>query len=111
MDIQKWLSKFSTKTVTDSDLVKAIKKAGNLSEQKDNFLLLISMFKDVIAGKYKIPTKSLVSIGAAILYVISPIDAIPDIFLGGFIDDIAIVGYIMNSLSKEIEEYKKTKGV
>jgi uncharacterized membrane protein YkvA (DUF1232 family) len=46
----------------------------------------------------------------AILYVVSPIDAIPDFLpIIGWIDDIAIVGLAMNKLSNLIAEYKRFK--
>lgn len=65
--------------------------------------MIISMVKDSFRGKFKIPTKSLVMMIAAIGYVVMPIDALPDI-LGplGFIDDIAIVGMVLKSIDDVI---------
>jgi len=45
-------------------------------------------------------------LAAAIAYFISPIDLMPEILLGplGFIDDIAIIAYVLNSLINEVPE-------
>ncbi len=68
------------------------------------------MCKDTITGKYKMDKWNLSIIIGTILYVVSPIDAIPDfILVGGWIDDVAIVGYAIRKLSAELEQYKRSK--
>jgi len=49
-------------------------------------------------------------ISAAILYVVSPIDAIPDLIpFFGWTDDIAVVGFAMKHLSEVLFDYKQVK--
>ena len=99
--------KFQKKNIQSSDLDKAEKKAENLKDQMGNFRLLIDMIKAVWDGKFSISKTDMAIIIGAILYVISPIDAIPDFIpIAGWIDDIAVVGWAMNSLSKVIADYK-----
>lgn len=63
------------------------------------------MFKDGFSGKYKISAGTLATIGDAILYVASPVDAIPDILpIIGWTDDIAVVGFVLDKLSNEIKK-------
>lgn len=112
MDYKKWLGKFSSQDVTEKDLATAKEKAGNLKDKKNDFLLLIDMFKDITAGRYKASAKTLLTLGAAILYVVSPIDAIPDILIGvGWTDDALVIGYVVKQLSDEIKRYKIFKGI
>lgn len=45
----------------------------------------------------------------ALLYIISPIDLIPDgIPLLGMLDDVLVAGYALKQVGEEIERYKKT---
>ena len=98
---------YSAKQVSEKDIETANKKSKFLGEQKDNFMLLLEMFSQTIKGTYKMSkTDSAIIIGA-IVYVISPIDAIPDIipFLG-WVDDIGVVAFAMSKLSDEIIKFK-----
>ncbi len=48
--------------------------------------------------------KAMVVLG--IIYVVSPIDIVPDPVLGlGFIDDAVVITYIMGRISDELEKY------
>ena len=103
---QKFLE-FQNQDINNSDIEKATEKAGNLKEQMDNFMLMISMVKDSWNGKFQINKMDMAIIVGAILYVVSPIDAIPDFIpVVGWMDDIAIVGLAMSKLSGIISEYK-----
>jgi uncharacterized membrane protein YkvA (DUF1232 family) len=101
---------FRHRKITESELTQAEAKAGNLGSYVDDFKILVAMCKDTITGKYKMNNWNLSIIIGTIVYVISPIDAIPDfIFVGGWIDDVAIVGYAIRKLTGEMEEYKRSK--
>jgi len=59
-------------------------------------------------GEFKIPAMDKVKIIGAIVYVISTIDAVPDILpIIGFGDDIGIVTYVISKLGNLISEYEK----
>ncbi|QRQ62604.1 YkvA family protein [Sphingobacterium multivorum] len=101
---------FRHRKITESEFVQAEAKARNLGGYMDDFNVLIAMCKDTITGKYKMDKWNLSIIIGTILYVVSPIDAIPDLILvGGWIDDVAIVGYAIRKLSAEMEQYKRSK--
>ena len=72
-----------------------------------NVRVLYSLFKDTVDGKYKLPPASLAMIGGGLLYFILPTDLIPDFIpVIGYLDDLAVLTTIMNTLNKEIKEYR-----
>lgn len=100
-------TQLSSKNITDEDLHKADSKVSFLEERADDFKVLIAMCRDSIAGKYKINKWSLSIVVGTILYVVSPVDAIPDFLpLLGWMDDVTIVGYAIKRLSSEITKYR-----
>lgn len=103
---------YSQEEISQADFEKAEKKAGNLGEQMDNFKLLLGMLKDSWNGVYDLNKTSLAIIVGSLLYVLSPLDAIPDIIpVFGWLDDIAIVGLAMSKLNSVIQDYKRFKGI
>ena len=69
--------------------------------------LLIMMAKAYHNGTYRrIPLKSLAIIVGAIIYFVNPLDIIPDFIAGlGFLDDAAIIGFVIKTLSNEIDRF------
>lgn len=53
--------------------------------------------------------KLIFSLATAILYIISAIDLVPEIFIGmfGFIDDIFVLLWSLGIVNEEIEKYKE----
>ena len=75
-----------------------------------NVRVLYALFKDSINGKYKLPPASVAMIGGGLLYFILPADLIPDFIpVIGYLDDLAVLTTIMNSLNKEIKAYRLWK--
>ena len=62
-------------------------------------------------GEYRaISPQALVAVVAGLLYFLSPIDAIPDWLPGfGFIDDLAVLGWVMRKWSAELEAFRVWK--
>ena len=72
-----------------------------------NVRVLYSLFKDTVNGKDKLPPASVAMIGGGLLYFILPADLIPDFIpVIGYLDDLAVLKTIMNSLDKEIRDYR-----
>jgi curved DNA-binding protein CbpA len=72
-----------------------------------NVRVLYALFKDTVNGNYKLPTTSVAMIGGGLLYFILPTDLIPDFIpVIGYLDDLAVLTTIMNSLKNEIAEYR-----
>lgn len=72
--------------------------------------LYFRMLSDVFTCKYtKMPMGSLVAGLGALLYVISPVDLIPDFIpVLGILEDIVVLGLCMKFARYDIQEYKRT---
>lgn len=119
-EIFKNLDGMANAIYTDKDrlkklLIAAKKKAeGNkqLSELWQDLKLLLELIKDWMKGEYKELAKSTVLlIIGSLIYLVSPIDLIPDFLIGGFIDDIAVLGYVIKKISDELNAYKIWKDI
>jgi len=98
---------FRNHRLNKEDLATAESKSAYLDEKVEEFRLLISMAKDVFAGRYHMTKWNLSIIAATIAYVISPFDALPDMIpLMGWVDDVTIVAYAVSKLTDEIKNYK-----
>ena len=75
---------------------------------KEQTKLLYSYLKDVATGKYKdYHTNSLIFMVAATIYLITPVDFVPDILPLGLMDDMMIIVWAMNVSADELKRYKK----
>ena len=105
---KKLYEKYKKTNITAEDLKKAGKLKNNLGAVASKFGLLVRMLQADKRGEFKIPTMDKVKIIGAIIYVISTIDAVPDIFpIIGFGDDIGVVAYVISKLGSLISEYEK----
>lgn len=86
---------------------------GALSDVWSQLLLLFSLTKDYAKGSYvDIPKTTIVSVLAALLYFISPIDLVPDFIVGmGFLDDAFVLGFVYKRVSKELLKYQVWKKI
>ena len=102
---------------TENLLAKAIRKVekNKHSEVLRNIWgqihLLFSLVRDWTNGTYRsIPKSSIAIIIAGLLYFVSPFDFVPDWVVGlGLIDDVTVLGIIINQLNKELQRYKHWK--
>lgn len=90
-DVKTWLNKNLDSENKWSDYVLAAPDLFHL-------LCKLSVDKDV-------PSKKKIKLLAGIAYFVSPIDLLPEAFLGpiGYLDDIAVTAYILNDLINEID--------
>ena len=74
-----------------------------------NIPVLASMFRSYFKKEYtNIPMGSMIAIVSALVYFVSPIDAILDaIPIIGFLDDAFVAGACCKLIESDIEEYKK----
>lgn len=74
----------------------------------EDIKLLVQLVKDWMSGKYReIPKSSVIMVIISFLYLINPIDIIPDFLIGGFLDDAAVIAYIIKKISSELDVYKE----
>ena len=100
----------TTNTVNEA-MEKASKYKKQLEKVWEYLQLFFSIVKDYINGSYKeIPLTTIVSIVASLLYLISPIDFIPDFIPGiGLIDDVFVIGLVISSATNDLDKYKEWK--
>ena len=90
----------------DIDLImKKIPVTGNLSK---DIPLLVSLVKNYVSGEYKeISYNSIIAVVATLLYVISPLDIIPDLIpIVGFSDDAMAVAFCIKMIHDDLNRYK-----
>jgi len=74
---------------------------------KEKFFTMGRLLKAYTMGDYRaIPWKAMLSAVAAIIYFVSPVDLIPDFIpVTGLTDDVGVLFWVYNSMSKEIGEF------
>lgn len=87
-----------------------INKEG-LAKVKDKIVLMYDYVKDIITGKYTDYSMSnLAIIVAALIYVVSPLDLVPDMIIAlGLLDDVAIVTWAIGVVDTELTNYSEWK--
>jgi uncharacterized membrane protein YkvA (DUF1232 family) len=95
-------------------VVQAAKKLNGSGSEKvkavgEQLGLLIDLLKAYIAGDYRdISTQAIASVAGAIIYFVVPLDGVPDFLFGwGFVDDAAVISYVIAQLSTELESFKQ----
>ena len=75
--------------------------------------LLWMVVRDYANGSYrKLPWKAVAALAAAIVYVLSPLDLVPDfLFPVGLADDLAVVVLAFGLVKRELREYCAWKGL
>jgi len=70
--------------------------------------LMVAMIKDYFNGRYRrLPFNTLVALIAALIYFVSPVDAIPDVIPGiGFLDDAGVIAIVFMNFNKDITAYE-----
>ena len=86
---------------------KAERRRGPLVRVFGDLKSFIRLLRAWGTGRYKqIPWKSMSLIIAAVLYFVSPIDAIPDFIPGlGFLDDAFVIAWVMRQVRKDVEDF------
>ena len=79
-----------------------------LGEAREQLSALVALLKAYASGDYRaVATRSLISIAAAVLYFVVPMDLVPDFLLGlGLVDDAAVIGYVFSIVAAEIDQFE-----
>jgi uncharacterized membrane protein YkvA (DUF1232 family) len=112
------LRKYSD-NVTEGDVTDVLNKEkavmgkarGPLAKLVQDINLLFVLIKDYANGTYReIPWTTIAGIVAALLYVFTPFDLIPDFIPGlGLADDAAVVTALLASIHADLQNYKEWK--
>lgn len=98
------------KVMDNMGKIEQIMQNKTLRKFLDDVKLYFQMLGDIFTGKYKkVPTGTVAAIVGSLLYVLSPVDLLPDFLPGGFVDDAGILALCLNFTKLDIEQYKKFK--
>lgn len=84
-------------------------KLPHLKKMFEQAKVMLSLVKDYWSGNYReIPYWAISAVALALLYVLSPVDVLPDVFVGvGYLDDATVVAFCLKLVEKEIEKYQQ----
>ncbi|SHL99138.1 YkvA family protein [Vreelandella subglaciescola] len=90
-----WLSRLKSRTWAFKRMARGLR-------------LFIPMTNDVLRGRFRpVPWKAFAIMVAAVGYLLLPFDLIPDfIVLFGVLDDVVIVGWLLNRIDAQLEPYR-----
>jgi uncharacterized membrane protein YkvA (DUF1232 family) len=117
-DIDEKFSTFDSYTEDDAqklmdnqEKIEKIASNDTLHKYLNDIKLYFQMLGDVFTGKYKkVPVGTIAAIVGTLLYVLSPIDLIPDFIpVVGYLDDAAMLAVCLNFTRFDVEEYKKSR--
>ena len=87
-----------------------LKKIPDVGTLRYDIPLLVSLVNSYVAGEFtEISYNAIVTVVATLLYVISPLDIIPDVIPGvGYTDDAMAVSFCIKMIQDALEKYKNT---
>lgn len=89
-------------------LDKKLEGSSMFKSLKDTVNTTAEMLRDVVKGQYKVQWSTVAILTAALFYVLSPVDLIPDVLpVVGLVDDAAVITWTQSALRDEFQQYKK----
>lgn len=89
-------------------------QAGPLTPIKKDLQTLLRLLRAYGEGRYRqVSGKNLALAGLGLLYLVSPLDVVPDFLPGGLADDAAVIGFILRKIRTELvafETWERTQG-
>lgn len=85
--------------------------SGVFSTIVEDVQALFLMVKDYANGTYReVPWSTIVAAGAGLLYLVCPIDLIPDFIpVIGLVDDLAVLTFVLKSVHTDLQDYLQWK--
>lgn len=83
------------------------KSPGNLQGFMSEIRALLRLVHAYAKGEYTdLSKKALVLIVAGLVYLVNPLDLVPDVLLGiGFLDDATVIGFVLLKTRSEIQRF------
>lgn len=110
-------SEESKSTINDEDeferliqrLEIKLKLIPGIGQYLSDIACMVSLVRSYIKKEYTdIPIGTIISIVSTLIYILSPVDLIPDGIPGvGYLDDLILLSWVLKLIHSDIEEYKK----
>jgi uncharacterized membrane protein YkvA (DUF1232 family) len=83
-------------------------KLPKLRQWMDQGRLMLSLVKDYVTGRYReVPYWAISATALALLYVLNPVDILPDLIpVIGYLDDATVVAFCLKLMERELDKYK-----
>lgn len=95
-------------TTAYGKLIDSGSSKGSFEQVKEIMHTFIRLGRAYIDGSYRQVSKSSLLVGVAVLlYLITPLDIIPDFIPGlGLLDDLSLMAWFVNAFQKEIQRFR-----
>jgi len=99
--------KSRTKQLLQDAVNKAYQNRNQLKAVWEDLMAVCRMLKAWSKGDYQsVPWKTIVLSLATVIYFLNPFDMAPDFIPGvGYLDDAVVLGFVVNSIKKELEKF------
>ena len=107
-------------TISEKDIAKLSKKKRRLkkilslkafSGQREKLKLFIEIIRQYHKGNYReIPWRSIAAISFTLIYIINPLDLVPDVLpLIGYVDDLSVFMALLSLADKDLSQFENWK--
>lgn len=82
-------------------------RENTVSTMKTELLSLVRFVQKTVSRDYKLASASAVTLAVVgLIYLLNPIDFIPDMLPTGLIDDFAVLAYVLRTIKTELDRFK-----
>ena len=112
-DFDNYTQEDADKVMNNADRIEKIMSNGTLSKFLKDVKVYFRMLSDVFSRRYtRVPKGTVAAIVGTLLYVLSPVDVIPDVIpVVGYLDDAAVLALCLKFAKHDVDEYKRVMGV
>ena len=91
------------------DFEKKLKLIPKIGKRASDVAVLLSMLRAYIKRRYTdVSIATIIAAVAGLIYVVNPMDVVPEYVLGvGILDDAAVLGIILQAMHMDLNKYKK----